>query len=56
MSEAKKCTPLKCKTFSKIAIRVEDKQPVDRIVVNCPYRKKSNCTNEAETFNKGATY
>jgi hypothetical protein len=68
---AKKCTPLRCKTFSKIANSpaelpkpkstlpprtVEQIRDVSQIVVNCPYRtKKSGCTNIHETF-KGATY
>lgn len=66
----KKCTPLKCKTFSKIAtspvkdshfatippLTVEETRPVDKIVVNCPYRTpKCGCTNEKEQFT-GAVY
>jgi hypothetical protein len=51
MSESKKCKPLKCKTFSKVAVQFETRQPIDVIVVNCPFRTpKCECVNQKETL------
>jgi len=52
----KKCKPLRCTAFGKVANQIETRQLVDKIVVNCPYRLQNNsCTNIKETF-KGVHY
>lgn len=64
--ETKKCNPLNCGFFANIATRptrgikkgetlppptIEQTTPVDKIVVNCPYRKKlGTCLNDKETL------
>ncbi|MFA5307768.1 MAG: hypothetical protein WC365_10025 [Candidatus Babeliales bacterium] len=46
-----KCSPLKCKTFFRLFDKFYDRLPVDRFVVNCPYRAKSMvCGNDKENL------
>jgi len=47
-----KCNPTKCKTFFRLFDKFYDRVPVDRFVVNCPYRAKNMvCGNTKENLN-----
>lgn len=51
MGGTKKCQPLKCKYFSRLAKQLEHKIPVDVLVVKCPYRSSDNfCGNVKESL------
>ena len=47
----KKCKPLNCKYFAQRAYKIEEKIPVDTIVVKCTFRTHDNlCENEKESL------
>jgi hypothetical protein len=51
-TQLKKCQPTKCETFARMFVRFYEKVPVDRFVVNCPYRMRVFCMNGGEKLKK----